>query len=116
MATSTHDPVVAAERLLAALAELRRCTLRTEESIRGALNQTQEGKELAAVVSALGPADLRKAMNDSLKGVEEARHEMRRLVFATALDQGTSIGELGRMFGFSRQLAARYAKEARLQA
>ncbi len=116
MATSTHDPVVAAERLLEALAELRRCTLLTEASIRGGLEQSEQGKELAAVIFALGPADLRKAMNDSLKGVEEARHEMRRIVFATALKEGTSIGELGRVFGFSRQLAARYAKEARLRA
>jgi hypothetical protein len=116
MATSTPDTVVAAERLLEALTELRRCTRLTEESIRGALKQSQQGKELAAVVSAAGPASLRKAMNDSLKGVEEARHEMRRIVFATALDEGTSIGELARLFGFSRQLAARYAKEARHQA
>ena len=34
-------------------------------------------------------------------------------VFAVALEDGMSIGELGRIYGFSRQRAARYAKEAR---
>jgi hypothetical protein len=52
-------------------------------------------------------------MNDALKVLEQARHEMRLAMFALALDQGMSIGELGRIFGFSRQLAARCAKEAR---
>jgi hypothetical protein len=52
-------------------------------------------------------------MNEALKEVERARHEMRLAVFAEALERGTSIGQLGRVFGFSRQLAARYAKEAR---
>jgi transposase len=52
-------------------------------------------------------------MNVALEAVEKARHEARLTVFAMGLEQGMSIGELGRMFGFSRQLAARYAKEAR---
>jgi hypothetical protein len=116
MVKSTHDPVPAVEHLLESLAELRRCTRLTEASIRGALTQSQKGTELTTVILAADPADLRNAMNDALKGVEEARHEVRRMVFAAALDEGTSIGELGRMFGFSRQLAARYAKEARHQA
>jgi DNA-binding transcriptional regulator LsrR (DeoR family) len=34
-------------------------------------------------------------------------------VFAVALEDGMSIGELARNYGFSRQLASRYAKEAR---
>ena len=45
--------------------------------------------------------------------IEQCRHEARLKVFALALDQGMSIGALARAWGFSRQLAARYAKEAR---
>jgi hypothetical protein len=45
--------------------------------------------------------------------VESARHKVRRMAFARGLEEGMSIGELGRIWGFSRQLAARYAKEAR---
>jgi DNA-binding transcriptional regulator LsrR (DeoR family) len=33
--------------------------------------------------------------------------------FAVALEDGMTIAELARNYGFSRQLASRYAKEAR---
>jgi hypothetical protein len=33
--------------------------------------------------------------------------------FAVALDDGMTIGEFSRNYGFSRQFASRYAKEAR---
>jgi hypothetical protein len=55
-------------------------------------------------------------VNDALNRVERCRHEARRAVFAAALKEGRTIGELGRAWGFSRQLAARYAKEARGEA
>jgi hypothetical protein len=51
-------------------------------------------------------------MNDALARVEEIRHRIRLLVFAQGMEEGMSIGELGRRYGFSRQLASRYAKEA----
>lgn len=34
-------------------------------------------------------------------------------IFAVALEDGMTIPELARNYGFSRQLASRYAKEAR---
>jgi ribosomal protein L1 len=108
-----NETTRAVEELLEALAELRQATRATEVGIRRALQRAHRGVDVATAVSALDPATTRNAMNDALKAVEQARHEMRLAVFAKALDQGTSIGELGRIFGFSRQLAARYAKEAR---
>jgi hypothetical protein len=47
------------------------------------------------------------------KELEEARHRARTASFAMGLSEGLSIGELGRVYGFSRQLAQRFAKEAR---
>jgi hypothetical protein len=68
---------------------------------------------VATALAASHPAETRNAMNDALNGVEAARHSMRLRLFKLGLDQGLSIGELGRIFGFSRQLASRYAKEAK---
>lgn len=48
-----------------------------------------------------------------LDELERARHRVRTAVFALGLAEGMTIGELGRLYGFSRQLAARVAKEAR---
>jgi len=49
----------------------------------------------------------------ALKTLEEARHRSRTAVFAVGMAEGVSIGELARLYGSSRQLAQRFAKEAR---
>ena len=48
-----------------------------------------------------------------LDELERARHRVRQAVFALGLTEGMSIGDLGRLYGFSRQLAARIAREVR---
>ena len=48
-----------------------------------------------------------------LDELERARHRVRQAVFALGLSEGMTIGELGRLYGFSRQLAARIAREVR---
>ena len=101
------------EGLLDTLADLRRSTRATEASVRRALKLAKGGADVSVVLGAIGPADIRRSMNDALKAAEEARHQVRLRIFELGLDEGLSIGELARVFGFSRQLAARYAKEAR---
>ena len=107
------DTVKSVEVLLEALAELRQTTRATEAVARRALKRAQAGTDLAESLAAACPAQTRMAMNDALKAVEAARHEIRLDVFSEGLRLGMTIGELGRSYGFSRQLAARYAKEAR---
>jgi hypothetical protein len=58
------------------------------------------------------PDELAK-MTAVLKELERARYEARSAAFALGLTEGLSIGELGRLYGVSRQLAQRFAKEAR---
>lgn len=101
------------EDLLESLAELRKSTRTTEATVRRALKLARDGADVETALRAVAPADTRQSMNDALKAVEEARHNMRLHIFEIGIRQGLSIGELGRIFGFSRQLAARYAKEAR---
>jgi hypothetical protein len=48
-----------------------------------------------------------------LDELESARHKVRTAVFALGLAEDMSISELGRLYGFSRQLAARIAREVR---
>ncbi len=113
MLASRKEAIQRTEHLLATLADLRRATRSTETSIRRALREVEAGAELASALSIASPSVTRRTMNDALEAVERARHEVRIVIFAAGLDQGMSIGDLGRAFGFSRQMAARYAKEAR---
>ena len=101
------------ENFIEALAELRLTTRATESMARKALKLVKEGADVATALQACSPADTRAAMNDALNAVETARHIMRLRIFRRGLEEGLSIGELGRIFGFSRQLASRYAREAK---
>ena len=113
MVTPNPDTVQMVENLLEALAELRKVTRSTEANIRRALKLAQGGADATTALLACGPAETRQSMNEALKGVEVARHAMRLRIFKIGLEEGLSIGDLGRSFGISRQLAARYTKEAK---
>ena len=56
-----------------------------------------------------------ESQSDFIEAMSELRslHEMRVRFSAAELDKGLSIGDPGRQFDFPRQLATRYAKEAR---
>ena len=61
----------------------------------------------------MAPEVPRRESVDALNGLEQARHRLRLAAMAGCLAAGMSIGELARQWGFSRQLAARYASEVR---
>lgn len=115
MEIKRREAVKSTEELLGALADLRQATRSTEAAIRRGLKQAQGGGEMAALLGKVSPSQIRLSMNEALGALEKARHDARKAIFLASLDEGMSIGELGRTFGFSRQLAARYAKEARAE-
>ena len=113
MSTPESDAVQSVEDLIAALAEARAAMMAAEKSMRRGLAKAKRGTDVAAALAEARPSGTRDAINEAMTKIEQCRHEARLKVFALALDQGMSIGALARAWGFSRQLAARYAKEAR---
>lgn len=109
---ASNEAVDSVEILLQSLADLRNVTRETEAIVRKALKGAKAGADVLTTLQACNPGDTRLAMNQALKNVESARHAMRLHIFKLGLEQGLSIGEMGRHFGISRQLAARYAREA----
>jgi hypothetical protein len=101
------------DNLNQALENLRRSTRIVEKASRRSIKLLEQGGDVTAALNTAFPSETRAVMNSALKEVEQARHELRLFVFAACLDQGVSIAELSRQYGFSRQLAARYARDAR---
>ncbi len=60
-------------------------------------------------------AKARLALREAFDQFEHQRHRTRLALVRAGLEEGMTIGELGRAWGFSRQLAARYAKECRAE-
>jgi hypothetical protein len=84
-----------------------------EVLIRQALKEMSKG---ATVASTMGQVDAgfgRQHVKEALDALAAARHELRLATILAGLDEGMTIGDLGRSWGISRQLASRFAKEAR---
>ncbi|MGO8872308.1 MAG: hypothetical protein ACLQPH_13075 [Acidimicrobiales bacterium] len=113
MPSAKSEAVKSVENLLTAMEEARKAIRATEVMIRRALRKVDSGTDVATALAIVQPAISRNLVNEALDAVEKSRHEVRRAVFAAGLEEGMTIGSLGRSWGFSRQLAARYAKEAR---
>jgi transcriptional regulator GlxA family with amidase domain len=98
-----------------ASAELR-AALREGETVgRRMIKKLQNGVAISSAVEEVGAnaSDLRRSAAEHLSRYEHRRHEMRLTFVKAALDEGMTIGELARRLGVSRQLMARFAKEAR---
>jgi hypothetical protein len=107
-----RDAIRSTEELVQALASAREELRRAEQMIRRGLRKVEQGNDVASVILATPPSESRQAIQDALSEVNRSRHKARLKIFALALAQGVSIGELGRAWGISRQLASRYAQEA----
>ncbi len=64
------------------------------------------------VFAASGGGTARKRITDALEAFEQQQHRTRIAIVAVALAEGMSVSGIGRAWGFSRQLASRYAREA----
>lgn len=95
-------------------AKLLRADLRAKESAyRRAVRMLDKGAPIDQVMEASGARTARQELTDAMTEFERRRHSTRLSLTAAALEEGMTIGQIGRAWGFSRQLAARYAREVR---
>ncbi len=78
----------------------------------GGMAAVRAGLAKDILVPAVG-GTIRRSVSDSMNELEAARHRFRLALVAVAIDNGMTAGQVGEAFGFSRQLASRYLKEAR---
>ena len=101
------------EQLIEAMQNLRRFLEMREETLRRALRPNEPASDFGGALKGAQITEHREDLNEALFTLERCRRESRIASFRSALDHGVSISELSRIWGFSRQMASRYAKEAR---
>jgi len=101
------------EQLIEAMQNLRRFLEVREETLRRALLANEPASDFSVALKDAQVTEHREDLNEALFALERCRRESRIASFRSALDHGVSISELSRIWGFSRQMASRYAKEAR---
>jgi hypothetical protein len=113
MASARDDAIAKMEAHIVSSQELR-AHLRHHESVCRRLQKCLESEsDLHTALQAIESDQWREELTSSLDEFEHRRHVARLALIAVGLNQGMSIGEVGRSWGFSRQLAARLAREAK---
>jgi hypothetical protein len=100
-------------RLLESSAALRATVRSNEVLYRKMLKSLKQGTPISEAMDDVHAGSARLTLTETLESFELVRHQSRLSLIVAGLTEGMSIGELGRSWGFSRQLASRYAREAR---
>jgi transposase-like protein len=95
--------------------KLRQVLLQYQRATRRLVRHVESGKRLIDTVELIGGRELRPELTDVLDEFETERHNTRLAMFALAGEEDTSISELARALGISRQLGSRLAREARVR-
>jgi len=112
--SDARDAVVAdIHRLMATGQELQDQLLESRKGFTVGLKLLESDTPLGRALVELNSAERRVRMTELLSEFDECRHRLRISITAAGIEEGMSIGDIGRAFGVSRQLAARFAKEAR---
>lgn len=112
MSRNDEEAIQCAEQLIEAMQKLRQILEKREESLRQALAVRTPASGFTVALKDAQITENREELNEALFALERCR-ESRVASFRSALDYDVSINELARIWGFSRQMASRYAKEAR---
>ncbi len=113
MGDPRDDCVLDQRALLERFGEVREAVDELEETSRRIVAMLEGGRPVAETITAAGALHVRAHANAALDALERHRHGARLSLIAAGLQEGMTVGEIGRAFGFSRQLAGRHAKEAR---
>ena len=112
LSPNDKEAIQRAERLIGAMRNLRLILEKREETLQRAIDG-RAPTEFSVALKAAQVTENRDVLNEALFELEQCRRASRVASFRSALDHGVTISELSRIWGFSRQMASRYAKEAR---
>jgi hypothetical protein len=113
LSKNDKDAIRSVELVIEAMQNVRLLLEKREESLRRAISVREPAGDYIGAVKDAHMSEEREDLHEALFMLEQRRRESRIASFRSALDHGVSINELARIWGFSRQMASRYAKEAR---
>ncbi len=113
----THDPLqdtvaTGLGELIESTVSLRRELVHHEAVCRQILAGLRDGVPVGSVLPSVRADSWRSALTGAMKEFEATRHQARLALVAMSVEEGSSIAEIGRSWGVSRQLASRWVQEA----
>jgi len=83
-----------------------------EDVCRKVIAGLDQGAPMAYLLDDVEAASWRGVVTEAVKGFEVARHRVRLILVAIAVDEGMSITDVAKRWGVSRQLASRWVQES----
>ena len=100
-------------RLLEVARQLRMQLQSCEATYERTAERLKSNTPVSEILQSVEASEARLSLNSRLEELTCARHRSRLSMIAAEVDEGTSISSVGRVWGFSRQMAQRYVQEAR---
>jgi len=100
----TNELIESAERLRKLLQEYKKVSARLVRLV-------ESGEPVVDAIERIGGPQIRPELTNAIDALETARHRTRLALFDQAAEDGSSISEMARALGISRQLGSRLAKE-----
>jgi hypothetical protein len=100
------------EDLISTTVFLRRQLVAHEEVCRRVVAGIEQGDPVACLLEDVRADSWRSMLTEAVKGFEVARHRVRLVLVAMAIEEGMSITDVARSWGVSRQLASRWVQES----
>ena len=111
MPNTSETVAMAMQGLIEANRSAREVMVKNERRLKRAMKNLERGIDVRTAIQTTHPDAPRQSTNEALEAYEAARHNLRLAVIRELLASGMSLREIGKQWGFSRQLASRYAKE-----
>jgi hypothetical protein len=106
------------KKLLDAIEQLNECSRdltdvlkRFERATSQLAGRVDKGEFIVDALRGVSGSMRRRELLEALESFEFARHRVRVGMFAVAIEEGTSLSEMSRALGVSRQLASRLGGE-----
>lgn len=82
-----------------------------QQAYRGLKRKLERGVPASRALAAMDLPGLRDELAREMVRIDQARQRLRTTLICLCLEEGVNINEVARLWGFSRQLAQRYAKQ-----
>ena len=108
-----NDVIAHIRGLRKANREVRQALVKSDRVLSKAIRHLESGSDIATTFEKTQPIGPRREVDRAFDAYRAVRHQLRLVVMERGIGEGMSIGALSHEWGFSRQLGARYAREAR---
>lgn len=107
-----EQAIEAVGALEADLDALHQAQMRFRRAYRSLRRKLERGAPASRALKAMDLPGLRDDVAQEMARIEQARQRLRTNLVGLCLEEGLSSSEVAELWGFSRQLAQRYAKQA----